>query len=268
MGEAYIHGYHAEEQERLRAQAAFLENKIFEHVDLSGINKLLEPGCGVGAQSRVLLRRFPKLSLTGVDISSAQIEQAVQFVQPLFPRRCRFLQADASATGLLAESFDGAFFCWVLEHVPDPVAILRETWRLLEPGGKVFLTEVFNASLYVFPHNPALETYWAEYNRLQAELGGDPHVGAKLGFLLREAGFEQIEVVPRIYHWDARQPDERRLMIDYWSRLLLSGADQLLATKRVTPELMEAALSGLEMAARDPRGVFYYSFVQATATRA
>lgn len=268
MGEAYIHGYHAEEQDRLLAQAAFLENKIFEQLDLSHLTRLLEPGCGVGAQSRVLLRRFPKLSLTGVDISSAQIDQADRLVSPLFPGRCRFLQADASATGLPAASFDGAFFCWVLEHVPNPVAILRETHRLLERGGKVFLTEVFNASLFVFPHNSALQSYWAEYNRLQEELGGDPQVGAKLGFLLREAGFENIEVVPRIYHWDARQPNERKLMIDYWSRLLFSGADQLLDSKRVTRELLQAALAELAQAANDPRGVFYYSFIQATATRA
>ncbi len=38
------------------------------------------------------------------------------------------------------ESFDALLNTQVLEHVPDPQAVISEFWRVLSPGGKLYLT--------------------------------------------------------------------------------------------------------------------------------
>ncbi len=69
----YLHGYDTEEQDRLYRQARFLEQIVYDGVDLSMVKHLLEVGTGVGAQSEILLRRFPDLKLTGIDFSKDQL---------------------------------------------------------------------------------------------------------------------------------------------------------------------------------------------------
>lgn len=62
----YLHGFSGTEQQRLMTQARLLESSIFGQIDYSGARRLLEVGSGVGAQTEILLRRFPELHVTGV----------------------------------------------------------------------------------------------------------------------------------------------------------------------------------------------------------
>jgi len=76
MSSGYIHTFSAEEQARLVAQAAFLEPYIFPTIDLDGCARVLEVGCGVGAELQILNRRFPQARLTGLDLSETQLAKA------------------------------------------------------------------------------------------------------------------------------------------------------------------------------------------------
>ena len=69
---SYLHGYKAEEHERLENQANYLQEAIHETVDFSNRKSLLEIGCGTGAQGRVILEKFSELKYTGIDISTIQ----------------------------------------------------------------------------------------------------------------------------------------------------------------------------------------------------
>jgi hypothetical protein len=72
----YLHGFSGTEQQRLMTQARLLESSIFGQIDYSGARRLLEVGSGVGAQTEILLRRFPELHVTGVDLSETQLATA------------------------------------------------------------------------------------------------------------------------------------------------------------------------------------------------
>jgi ubiquinone/menaquinone biosynthesis C-methylase UbiE len=214
----YLHGYSSKEQDRLYKQADFLEPWIYEHVGFGRAKKLLEVGCGVGAQTAILLRRFPHLKITGVDLSDKQIALAKRHLA----KQIRAGAASVSvgdATKLCFEDsfFDGAFICWLLEHVPDPVAVLRETLRCLKPGATIYCTEVQNSTLFLEPYSPATIKYWFEYNDQQWNMKGDPFVGAKLGNLLLAAGFQNIETSMITFHFDSRSPKQRAEFISYWT---------------------------------------------------
>lgn len=262
----YIHGYSTAEQDRLYQQARFLEERLYSSVDFSKAKRLLEVGSGVGAQTEILLERFPHLHIDCVDASEAQLERArKQLAGPLAEGRVTLTHADARELPFASDAYDGAFLCWILEHVPTPLDILKETQRVLGPGGRVYCTEVLNATLFLEPYSPATQQFWFAFNDHQWNLGGDPFVGAKLGNLLLEAGFQQIETTVKSFHYDSRTPKLRAQMIDYWTVLLLSGTPALLEAGRTTEEAIARIREELDRVKHDKNGVFFYSGVQATA---
>lgn len=263
----YLHGFSSTEQARLMKQARIAESTVFHDVDYTGIQRLLEVGSGVGAQTEILLRRFPDLHATCVDLNEAQLAAARANLggMPWLEGRYTLQQADATDLPFEARSFDAAFLCWVLEHVPSPARVLAEVRRVLSPGAPVYITEVMNASFLLDPYSPNVWKYWMAFNDFQHENGGDPFVGAKLGNLLLAGGYRDVTTEIKTFHFDNREPARRKTMIAFWEELLLSAADQLIAAGCVTADVVENMRREMHLVQSDPDAVFFYSFVQARA---
>lgn len=270
----YLHGFSNAEQERLRKQAQFIEHEIYQSLNLSRVKNLLEVGCGVGAQSEILLRRFPNIHLTGIDLSDRQLQAAQQSLThnpvanpPQSQPRFTIQKMDASKMTFTNDSFDGAFLCWVLEHIPKPQKVLDEVLRVLKPGSPIYITEVMNSSFFLDPYSPNVWRYWMAFNDYQYDQTGDPFVGAKLGNLLMQSGFHEIETTAKTWHLDNRNPQQRHEVIEYWTELLLSASEQLIQAQYVTEEIVENMKKEMAVVAKDPNAVFYYSFMQAKAIK-
>lgn len=267
MGEqakGYLHGYSSDEQRRLAAQARFLEKMVYEKVDYSGVQTLLEVGCGVGAQTEILLERFPHLKVVGIDAAPEQIAAAERRLAPAIAQgRVQLHVADALRLPLETDSIDAAFVCFFLEHVADPISILKEIRRVLKPGAVIYCTEVHNATFFVHPYCPATFSFWTAFNDHQTELGGDPYVGAKLGNYLLASGFQNLSTDAKIYHYDSRMPKVRTQMFDYWLNLLLSGAPELLKAGKTTQSTIDEMAREMNRLKEEPNAVFFYGPVQA-----
>lgn len=263
----YLHGYRAEERERLHRQARFLEPMVHDRLPFRRRKRVIEVGCGVGAQTEILLRHFPELHVTGIDIQEDQLAEARRFLAtvPWATGRYEIRRMDAEKLEFEPESFDGAFLCWILEHVPSPQRVLSEVRRVLVPGAPVVCSEVLNATFFLDPYSPQTLRYWMAYNDRQLELGGDPFVGAKLGNLLSSVGFRDVATDVKTFHLDNRAPAERTEMLAYFADLLLSGAPALLEAGKVSQEVVSGMTRELDRVARDPNSVFFYSFIQARA---
>jgi ubiquinone/menaquinone biosynthesis C-methylase UbiE len=263
----YLHGYSAPERDRLHRQARFLEPMVHDRLPFRRRRRLLEVGSGVGAQTEILLRHFPELHVTGVELNADQLAEARRYLAtvPWATDRYAMVQGDASRLEFEPESFDAAFLCWILEHVASPARVLSEVRRVLMPGAPVVCNEVLNATFFIDPYSPDTLRYWMAFNDHQLSLGGDPFVGAKLGNLLQSVGFRDVTTEVRAFHLDNRAPGERAEFLAYWSDLLLSGAPALLAAHKVAPEIVEGMTRELEVVARDPNSVFFYAFIQARA---
>lgn len=264
----YLHGFSEVEQARLIKQAQIAESTIFHDIEYSGARRLLEVGSGVGAQTEILLRRFPQLHATCVDLSVAQLGAAAHRLggMPWLVDRYLLQQADATDLPFEPRSFDAAFLCWVLEHVPSPARVLSEVRRVLAPGSPVYVTEVMNASFLLDPYSPNVWRYWMAFNDFQIESGGDPFIGAKLGNLLLAGGYRDVTTQIKTFHFDNREPARRKTMIAFWEELLLSAADQLLDAGKVTQDVVDGVRREMRDVQNDPNAVFFYSFVQARAT--
>jgi SAM-dependent methyltransferase len=222
-------------------------------------------GCGVGAQLHVLLQRFPQVHFTGIDRSEVQLDRARRFLaEPIAAGCVELLEASAYQLPFPDNSFDGACIYFVLEHLAQPLPVLREVLRVLKPGGVFYCTEVFNSGLYAWPRKSGLEAYWQRFNQLQSELGGDPDVGIKLPALFEAAGFMEMTEHDASAQMDSRMTnlEQRREFIDFWQALLLSAAPQLEKHGLITPHDIAALKADFTALADTPEAIFRYCSMQ------
>jgi SAM-dependent methyltransferase len=98
---------------------------------LSG-KRVLEVGSGRGHLQDIVQ------DYTGLDIADSV---ANRYHKP-------FVNASATAMPFPDNSFDAIWTIWVLEHVPEPEAALREMRRVLKPGGILFLAPTWNCDTW------------------------------------------------------------------------------------------------------------------------
>jgi len=262
----YIHGFDPTEQKRLIHQAEFLEPFIYSGIDLDFKERLLEVGCGVGAQSKILLRRFPKLKIDALDISNAQLEVAKKYLKKeIEQKRIALHLRDAQEFTLNKPKYDAAFLCWFLEHVPKPLKVLKRVRQHLKPGAKIYCSEVFNQTLFIEPYSPAYLKYWFEFNDFQWSIGGHPFVGGLLGHYLKEAGFVDIQTEIRPFHFDSREPERREAFVEYFYQILLSAKQTMLREGRVNKEMLLQMEEEVQKVKKTEDSVFFYAWMRATA---
>jgi ubiquinone/menaquinone biosynthesis C-methylase UbiE len=263
----YLHGFTKREQDRLIHQARFLEQYVYAGIDLEHTARCLEVGCGVGAQTQILTRRFPDLRIDAVDLSENQLATARKTLKrELKTGKVRLFQQDVLKLKMAdAGQYDSAFLCWFLEHVPQPLEALKRVRKQLKKGAKIYCSEVFNQTLFIEPYSPAYLKYWFEFNDYQWSIQGHPFVGAQLGNLLQEAGFVDIQTEVRPFYFDSRQPERRAAFAEYFFQILLSAEKTLLAAGRVSPEQIRQMKEEVEICKKAKDAVFFYAFMRATA---
>ena len=94
--------------------------------------KALEMGCYRGDTTVLLADRFPDLTVIEasdelVAVARARVNPAVRFINTTFE------------TADLREKFDSVFLLHTLEHLDDPIAVLRRTGSWLTAGGRLFV---------------------------------------------------------------------------------------------------------------------------------
>ncbi len=74
------------------------------------------------------------------------------------------VQTDASALPFKNESFDAVICAEMLEHVPDPVSVIREAYRVLRGHGVLLMTVPFLFPIHADPYDYCRYTdhYWRE----------------------------------------------------------------------------------------------------------
>ena len=111
MNRAYVHGYDPREHRRLQDQAFTLVELLHSDTFYPAGSRVLEAGCGVGAQTVTLARTSPNALITSMDISLASVTEAKAKVARAGFTSVQFLQADIFKLPYALNFFDHIFVC-------------------------------------------------------------------------------------------------------------------------------------------------------------
>lgn len=104
-------------------------------------DRILDVGSGGGQLALDLKTKKESLRLTGVDLSSSQVDRARRRGAKA-RAHVSFLQASALDLPFADGSFDLVYSVDCLKHWPDRARGLRECVRVIRPGGTLLLTEI------------------------------------------------------------------------------------------------------------------------------
>jgi protein-L-isoaspartate O-methyltransferase len=265
MDRAYVHGYDPQENARLRDQAETLVELLHGDTIYPAGSRVLEAGCGVGAQTVMLARKSPAARITCVDLSRESLAQAEAAAAAAQLSNVEFQQADIFALPYDTCSFDHIFVCFVLEHLARPLAALAALRQLLRPGGTITVIEGDHGSAYFYPDSDAAKEAIHCLIELQRASGGNAMIGRELYPLLCAAGFEDVRVSPRMVYVDASRP----MLADGFTKktftAMIAGVrESALRAGIVDADVFDRGIRDLG-ATSGPNGVFSYTFFKAVA---
>jgi SAM-dependent methyltransferase len=268
MKRTYVHGYNPRENIRLQDQASTLVDLLHADTVFPAGSRVLEAGCGVGAQTITLAQNSPEALITSIDISEVSIAEARRKIEDAGLSNVRFQRADIFNLPFEPGAFDHVFVCFVLEHLSKPVDALAALKGVLKPGGTITVIEGDHGSAYFHPDSAAARRAIECQVELQRRAGGNAMIGRELYPLLNRAGFASVRVSPRMVYADSGSPE----LVDGFTRktftAMIEGVrDSALAAALLEQDAFDLGIRDLYRTAEDD-GVFCYTFFKAFGEKA
>ena len=266
---AYVHGYSQRETQRLYEQAEILEDILHTGTAFPAGARVLEAGCGVGGQTRLLLKRSPDAVFTCIDISEKSLTTANRLKEQAGFNNVTFRREDINRLSMADETFDHIFVCFVLEHLDDPVAALLQLKCVLKTGGRITVIEGDHGSCFWHPETPESIAAWNGLITAQRNTGHDPNIGRQLTPLLTKAGFELQTCEPAWLYADRLKPALRDGMVDHIIVPMVQSAErQILTDHLVSKDVYQKGIADLSRVDEIDEGTFFYTWFKAVAKRA
>jgi 2-polyprenyl-6-hydroxyphenyl methylase/3-demethylubiquinone-9 3-methyltransferase len=163
---------------------------VARRVDLRGA-RVADVGCGGGLLSEALARAGAKV--TGIDLSHKVIDIAKLHLYESNLSVDYRVQSSVDMAAAEPEAYDAVCCMELIEHVPDPTALVADLAAMLKPGGWLFMSTLnrtpasFGAAIlgaeYIMRMLPKGTHHYAQFLK-----------PSELGRLLRHAGLELEEV--------------------------------------------------------------------------
>ncbi len=118
--------------------------------EISG-KRVLDIGAGGGGKT-VFYALNGAERVVGIDIEEGFVKESEAFAKKMHANNVEFIVADAGKMPFKNEAFDVCVMNDVFEHLSEPEKVLKETFRVLKKGGKVFI----NSPPYFHPYGAHL----------------------------------------------------------------------------------------------------------------
>lgn len=117
-------------------QYSELADKMTEWLKIDNTSSVLDIGAGTGIVDQGLLKKFPKMSLYGIDVSPDMLEQNI-----VKTKYTRLINQDATSLPFKDESFDGILTTFMLHHSFSIDTVLHEAYRVLKKGSRLAIVD-------------------------------------------------------------------------------------------------------------------------------
>jgi ubiquinone/menaquinone biosynthesis C-methylase UbiE len=154
--------------------------------------RLLDMGCGFGKSTKPFTETLREAQITGVDIAAPCLKLAACDAVNAQTRNVRFLQKDATRTGLPDGGFDVVTSTMLLHEMAPPAIrdLIKESHRLLEPGGVAIHLD------FLPPDDPFLQYVHFGHGQRNNEPWMEPLAKMNVEQAMRDAGFRNVRVMP------------------------------------------------------------------------
>lgn len=207
--------------------------------------RVADLGCGVGQVTADMAELVGRTGhVVGVDVSQDQLDQADRLCQDREIRNVSWVAASAFATGLPSASFDLVYCRYLLLHLVDPDAALREMHRLLRPGGVLVCEDGDLTSAGSEPAS-ALDLFAELFGALAPSRRVDYALGQRLYHLVRDTGFAGAQVT---YNQPAYVRGEEKRLLEL---SVAEAGPAFVAAGLISARALRAALNAMNRVAGD-----------------
>jgi len=267
----YIHGTSPEEQRRLSTLNGFINEGSLRELGLRGGERVLDVGCGLAQLTRAMARAVgPNGRVVGVEKDPAQLAEAKrQAAEKNEEHLLELREGDACALPLSEQewgAFDVAHARFVLEHVGDPLRVVRGMVRAVRPGGRIVLEDDDHDVLRLHPEPPGFRALWEAYMRTYDRLGHDPYIGRRLVSLLHEAGAKPVRNTWIFFGSCAGQPTFNAVVNNALS-ILRGARETILRQSLLDPAIFDETLKLLAAWGKRPDAALWFSICWAEGIR-
>jgi len=267
----YVHGTDPEEQQRLSRLNALLNGNSLGAIELREGECVLDVGSGLGQFTRLLARKVgSRGKVVGIERSSEQIAEALR--QARHDEEEHLLdvrQGSADQLPLVEDewgTFDVAHSRFLLEHVTDPLAVVRQMVRAVRPGGRIVLEDDDHKVLRIWPEPPGLLELWRAYYMTYEHQGKDPFVGRHLIKLLHQAG-----AVPRrnrcLDFGSCAGNPNFEAMVENFIGIMDGARDEMVSFELTDHDRIDAALAEFRAWSHCPDASLWYTTSWAEGVR-
>lgn len=265
MEKAYVHGYDSRESIRLQDQASTLADLLHSDTSFPAGSRVLEAGCGVGSQTLMLARNSQGAEITAIDVSETSLAEARKRLDSSGVTNVTLKQCDIFKLPFEKACFDHVFVCFVLEHLANPAEALKCLKNIIRPCGTITVIEGDHGSVYFHPESLEARRAIASQISLQTLAGGNALIGRELYPLLKNAGFRNCRVSPRMVYVDSSRPHLVEGFTKNTFTAMIEGIrEKALAAGIIDPETFDKGIRDLYRTT-EPDGVFCYTFFKAFA---
>ncbi len=263
----YVHGYSSKESKRLQDQAQTLANLLHHDTIYPADSRVLEVGCGIGAQTVILAKNNPQNQILSLDISSESVTTAKARLEEAECPNVSFLQGDLFSLPFEDETFDHIFVCFVLEHLSHPQKALESLKCILKTGGSLTVIEGDHGSAYFHPDSVAARKTIQCLIDLQAQKGGNALIGRQLYPLLSSANYKEVHVSPRMVYADESLPAMVEGFTKKTFNAMIEGVKELaINAKMIEEKEWDEGMCDLFRTSQK-NGVFCYTFFKAVGIK-
>jgi len=111
---------------------------------------ILDLGTGPGYLPIEIVRRAPGINIIGVDLSRKLIQMAqANATRTGLSHQLRFEVGNSAALHFDTASFDMVISTGMLHSLKNPVAVLKEIYRVLKIGGEAWIYDPANVTTYI-----------------------------------------------------------------------------------------------------------------------
>lgn len=219
---------------------------LLERAGVSAGMRCADIGCGGGAVTLEIARlTTPGGTVAGIDMDEVMVGLARQAAAESGVRNAEFRVLDVRDWDEPG-SYDVVYSRFLLQHLSDPVDLVRRMWAAVRDGGVLIVEDADFDGWCCEPPDAGFDLFVDAYRRVLRRRGGDHAIGRRLYRYFLAAGLPapHVKLVQPVHEGEAKTLA--------WSTLDAT-ADAIVAENLATPDELATALGSLRRLVDDQR---------------